>query len=202
MTLPLRIVDALDLGDLHRSLLMPDTIVRDYQARKRRLPRFFYAVDSWAAALETRLAPHFAVWEFMTVDLYEPELLRRFPRYIPCAVSLLAAHLEVFRLEVGAPVHIAANGGYRSPSHGRSTVGSPHAWGTAANIYRIGDEYIDDRERIERYSSLAMALLPGARAKSYGPPPAFADDHLHIDIGYVKALPAEAPDEELPWETK
>ena len=105
MTLPLRIVDGLDLSALHRSLLMPDTIVRDYQARKRRLPRFFYAVDSWAAALETRLTPHFALWEFMTVDLYEPEPLRRFPRYVPCAVSMLAAHLEVFRLEVAAPVH-------------------------------------------------------------------------------------------------
>jgi hypothetical protein len=202
MTLPLRIVDAFDLSPLHRSLLMPDTIVRDYQARKRRLPRFFYAVDSWAAALETHLTPHFALWEFMTVDLFEAEPLRRFPRYVPCAVSMLAAHLEVFRLEVGAPVHIAANGGYRSPSHGRSSVGSPHAWAAAANIYRIGDEYLDDRERIERYSSLAAALLPGIRAKGYGPAPAFAADHLHIDIGYVRAIPAEAPDEELAWENK
>ena len=202
MTLPLRIVDGLDLSALHRSLLMPDTIVRDYQARKRRLPRFFYAVDSWAAALETRLTPHFALWEFMTVDLYEPEPLRRFPRYVPCAVSMLAAHLEVFRLEVAAPVHIAANGGYRSPSHGRSTLGSPHGWGTAVNIYRIGDEYVDDREKIDRYSSLATALLPVVRAKPYGPAPAFADDHLHIDIGYVRAIPAEAPDEELAWDPK
>jgi len=202
MTLPLRVVDALDLSSLHRSLLMPDTIVRDYQARKRRLPRFFYAVDSWPAALETRLTPHFALWEFMTVDLFEPEPLRRFPRYVPCAVSMLAAHLEIFRLRVSAPLHIAANGGYRSPSHGRSTVGSPHAWGTAANIYRIGDEYLDDRDKIEHYSSLATSLLPAVRAKRYGPPPAFADDHLHIDIGYITAVPAEAPDEEPAWEKK
>src|SRR5688572_15716573 len=200
MTLPLRIIDGFELDTLHKSLLMPDTIVRDSQARKRRLPRFFYAVDSWPLALETRLTPHFALWEFMAVDLYEPEPLRRFPRYIPCAVSMLAAHLEVFRLQVGAPVHIAANGGYRSPSHGRSTVGSPHAWGTAANIYRIGEEYIDDREKIERYCSLATTLLPVVRAKGYGPPPAFTDDHLHMDIGCVRAIPDEAPDEGLPWE--
>src|SRR3954469_11194498 len=103
MTLPLRIVDALDLTAPHRSLLMPYAIVRDYRARKRRLPRFFYAVDSWASALQTRLTAHFALWEFMTVDLYEAEPLRRFPRYIPCAVSMLAAHLEVFRLQVGGP---------------------------------------------------------------------------------------------------
>jgi len=150
----------------------------------------------------TQLTPHFGLWEFIEVDLHEHEALRTYPRYVPCAVTALAAALEVLRLEIGQPMHIAANGGYRSPAHGRSTVGSPHAWGTAANIYRIGDEYIDDREKIEHYSSLAASLLPAARAKSYGPPPAFADDHLHIDIGYVKALPAEAPDEELPWETK
>jgi hypothetical protein len=196
MTLPLPIVDAFDLSDLHKSLLMPDRIVQDDHARQRRLPRFFYAVDSWAAALETRLTRHFALWEFMTVDLYEPEPLRRFPRYVPCAVSMLAAHLEVFRLQVGAPVHIAANGGYRSPSHGRSSIGSPHTWGTAANIYRIGDEYIDDREKIEQYSLVATALLPVVRAKSYGSGPAFTDDHLHIDIGYVTAIPLEARDEE------
>jgi hypothetical protein len=197
MTLPLRIVDAFELSPLYRSLLMPDTVVLDYQERKRRLPRFFYAVDSWTAALETRLTPHFALWEFMTVDLFEPEPIRQFPRYIPCGVAMLAAHLEVFRLEVGAPVHIAANGGYRSPAHGRSTAGSPHSWGTAANIYSIGSEYVDDREKIERYSSMARTLLPAVRTKGYGPAPAFADDHLHIDIGFVRALPAEAPFEEL-----
>src|SRR6185295_20253727 len=192
----LRIVDALTLDPICQSLLMPDQIVVDGAGRERRLPRFFYAVESWAAARETRLTPHFGLWEFMDVDLYEAEPLRRFPRYIPCAVSMLAAHLEVFRLEVGAPVHIAANGGYRSPSHGRSTIGSPHAWGTAVNIYRIGDQYVDDRDTIERYSSMAVGLLPVVRAKGYGPAPAFADDHLHLDIGYVRAVPAEAPDEE------
>jgi hypothetical protein len=202
MTLPLRIVDGLQLSASHQSLLMPDKIVRDFQSRKRRLPRFFYAVDSWPAAVDTRLTPHFALWEFMTVDLHEPEPLRRFPRYVPCAVSMLAAHLELFRLEVGVPVHIAANGGYRSPSHGRSTVGSAHSWATAANIYRIGDQYVDERETIERYASIATNLLPVIRVKPYGPAPAFADDHLHLDIGYVRAVPAEAPDEELAWETK
>jgi hypothetical protein len=202
MTLPLRIIDGFELDTLHKSLLMPDKIVRDAQARSRRLPRFFYAVDSWPLALETRLTPHFALWEFMAVDLYEPEPLRHFPRYIPCAVSMLAAHLEVLRLQVGAPLHIAANGGYRSPSHGRSTAGSPHAWGTAANVYRIGDDYLDERETIERYSSIAASLLPAVRVKAYGPAPAFADDHLHLDIGYVRAVPAEAPDEEPAWEAK
>ena len=114
MPLPLPIIDGLELGAPQRSLLMPGVIVRDSHARSRRLPRFFFAVESWALALETHLTPHFALWEFMDVDLYEPAPLRQFPRYVPCAVTALAAHLEVLRLQVGSPVHIAANGGSRT----------------------------------------------------------------------------------------
>jgi len=194
--LPLAVADGLDLDAPVRSLLMPGVRVRDSHARIRRLPRFFYVVESWNAALQTRLTPHFAIWEFMDVDLYEPAPLRRFPRYVPCAIATLAAHLEVLRGQLGASIHIAANGGYRSPSHGRSTPGSPHAWGTAANIYRIGDEYLDERDRIERYASLATALLPTLRARPYGPGPGCVDDHVHLDLGYVTAVPAEAPDED------
>jgi hypothetical protein len=196
-SLPLPVADGLHLEAPLRSLLMPGVLVRDSHARLRRLPRFFYAVDSWSVALQTRLTPHFGLWEFMDVDLYEPAPLRRFPRYVPCAIAVLAAHLEVLRSQIGAPVHIAANGGYRSPSHGRSTPGSPHAWGTAANIYRIGVEYLDERDRIERYSSLATGLLPAVRARPYGPGPGCVDDHVHLDLGYVTAVPADAPDEEV-----
>jgi hypothetical protein len=194
--LPLPIVDGLDLDAPVRSLLMPGVLVRDSHARLRRLPRFFYAVESWSLALQTRLTPHFAFWEFMDVDLYEPAPLRRFPRYVPCGVTALAAYLEVLRDQFGAPVHIGANGGYRSPSHGKSTPGSPHAWGTAANIYRIGDEYLDEREKIERYVALATSLLPALRARPYGPGPGCVDDHVHLDIGYVTAVPADAPSED------
>src|SRR5688572_15634799 len=117
--LPLAIADGLELPAPYRSLLMPGVLVRDSHARTRRLPRFFYVIESWAVALQTQLTPHFAIWEFMDVDLYEPAPLRRFPRYIPCAVTALAAHLEILRERFGSAMHIAANGGYRSPSHGR-----------------------------------------------------------------------------------
>lgn len=200
--LALPVVDGLELGAPHRALLMPGAIVRDAHGRARRLPRFFFAVESWSMALGTRLTTHFALWEFMDVDLYEPVPLRRFPRYIPCAVSVLAAHLEVFRTEVGTAVHIAANGGYRSPSHGRSAPGSTHSWGTAANIYRIGAEYLDDREKIERYSSIATGLLPAMRATTYGHDAGSADDHAHLDIGYVTSVPTDTPDEEQGWEAR
>jgi hypothetical protein len=196
--LQLPVVDAFDLDAPIRSLLMPGVVVRDTDARLRRLPRFFYAVESWSVALETRLTPHFALWEFMDVDLYEPALLRRFPRYVPCGVTTLAACLEVLRNEVGVPVHIGANGGYRSPSHGKSTPGSPHAWGAAANIYRIGDQYLDEQEHIERYATLATALLPALRAQPYGPGPGCVDDHMHLDLGYVTIVPADAPSEDGP----
>jgi hypothetical protein len=179
-----------------RSPLMPGAVVRDSHARLRRLPRFFYAVESWQTALDTRLTPHFALWEFMDVDLYEPAPLRRFPRYVPCAVTLLAAALQVVRDHVGAPMHVAANGGYRSPSHGKSARGSPHAWGVAANIYRIGDEYLDDRDRIERFASVATSLLAAVRACPYGSGAGCVDDHVHLDLGFVTLVPADAPGED------
>jgi hypothetical protein len=193
--LSLPIVDAIELVAPYRSLLMPAALVRDTHARARRLPRFFYAVESWALALETKLTPHFSLWEFMDVDLFEPAPLRRFPRHIPCAVTSLAAHLQVLRNHIGAPIHIAANGGYRSPSHGRSTPGSPHAWATAANIYRIGDDYLDTRDTIEKYATVATGILPALRARPFGPGPGCVDDHVHLDLGYVTAVPAEAPSE-------
>ena len=86
------------------------------------------------------LTPNFGLWEFIDVDVREAEPLRRFPRYVPCAVTLLARALERFRDHVGTFVHVAANGGYRSPAHALTAHASPHCWGTAANIYRIGDD--------------------------------------------------------------
>jgi hypothetical protein len=192
---PLPVVDGLELDAPIRSLLMPGIAVRDSHARLRRLPRFFYAVESWNVALETQVTPHFAIWEFMDVDVFEPAPLRRFPRYIPCAVTALAAHLEVLREHVGAPIHVSANGGYRSPSHAKSISGSPHCWGTAANIYRIGDLYLEDRDNIEKYAAMAVGLLPALRARPYGSGPGCVDDHVHLDLGYLTAVPAEAPGE-------
>jgi hypothetical protein len=154
-----------------------------------RLPRFFYAVESSAVAVNTQLTPNFALWEFIEVDLREPALLRAYPRYVPCAVALLATALEVLRLHAGAPVRIAANGGYRSPAHAASLSGSPHSWATAVNVYRIGNDYLDSEERIARYSDLACRALAGCWARPFGRESGFADDHLHLDFGYVTVVP-------------
>lgn len=187
--LPLAVVDGRALGEEYRALLRPGDEVTCADGAARQLPRYFYQVDSWAQALELRLTANFSLWEFIDVDLYEPDLLRQYPRYVPCAVTALAAHLEVLRSEVSTTVHISANGGYRSPAHRRSSAGSPHAWATAANVYRIGGDYMDTRDRIERINALAARVLPGAFTRPFGPHAREVDDHVHLDLGYVVANP-------------
>ena len=184
-----RVVDGLELPDRHRTLLRPAETMRGRDGEAHRLPRFFFEVASWQMALDTQLTPHFALWEFMDVDLHEKERLRFFPRYVPCAVTVLAAALETLRTEVGAMVRISANGGYRSPTHDGSGSGSAHCWGTAANIYRIGADLLDTQDRIERAASTVRRLLPFAWVRPYGHDIGYADDHLHLDIGYVTRVP-------------
>jgi hypothetical protein len=188
----LPLVDGLELPETYRRLLRPGELMRDRHGDVHRLPRFFYAVESSAVAVDTRLTPHFSLWEFMEVDLHESPLLRAYPRYVPCAVTMLAMALEVFRTEVGAPVRIAANGAYRSPAHGGSASGSPHCWATAANIYSIGSEYVDSAERISRYAEIASRTLAGCWTGQNGSKTGEADDHLHIDLGYVTVVPRAA----------
>lgn len=185
----LRVVDGLDLSAGHRALLRPGEIVATANGEFHRLPRFFVEIPSWSAAMGTQLTHNFGLWEFVEVDLYESELLRSYPRYIPCAVTLLATALEAIRGEIGAPIRIAANGGYRSPSHARTSPGSTHGWATAANIYRVGTEYVDSEERISRYAALAARAVAGCWTRPFGAGPGLADDHLHVDVGYVTAVP-------------
>jgi hypothetical protein len=194
--LPLRIVDGLRLPEVYRQALKPGALIVDDEGRGRRLPRFFYQVDSWLTARELRLAPNFNLHEFLQNDLREAEVLHGFPRYVPCAVVLLAAQLSLFRDRVGTRVRIAANGGYRSPSHERSRAASTHCWGTAANIYQIGDELLDNQESIEKHAAAAREALPYAWVRGWGHGPGFTDDHLHLDLGYVTVVPREAAGEE------
>jgi hypothetical protein len=194
--LPLAVVDARSLGPELRRVLRPGELLADREGRLRRLPSFFFEVPSWQTARETYLSPHFALWEFISVDVREAEAQRGFPRYVPCAVTLLAAHLEVFRERVKTYVRIAANGGYRTPAHVLSTHASAHCWGTAANVYRVGDEYVDDQEKVDRFGAIATRALPALWARPYGHGVGFADDHLHLDIGYVTLVPRDAPGED------
>lgn len=193
--LPLRLVDGLDLDSEFRTVLRPGETCHDRDGRARTLPRSFYEVDSWNTALELPVTRHFMLWEFLTVDVREARAQRSFPRYVPCAVTILAAHLELFRLAVDTYVHIAANGGYRSPTHALSRHASPHCWGVAANIYRIGADLLDTKERIERWSKVARDTMPAVWVRPYGHEDGQADDHLHVDLGWVSALPRGAGSE-------
>jgi hypothetical protein len=193
--LDLPLMDGLAMAQSVRALLTPGLMIRGRDGESHRLPRFFYQVDSPSAAKDMQLTPHFALSEFMEVDLHEALPLRGFPRYVPCGVTALASALQVFRNEIGAPIRIAANGGYRSPSHARSSRGSPHSWATAANIYRIGSDWLDSADRIERYAAIARRVLPFAWIRPFGHDVGFADDHLHIEVGYLTAVPRGAAEE-------
>ena len=188
----LRPIDGLHLSGEYRTLLRPGEAGSDSSETVHYLPRFLYEIGSWQDAHEIRLAPHFTLAELMLVDCREAELLlRQFPHYVPCALILLATFLEDFRREVDAPVFISANGGYRSPAHQIGGAKSIHAWGTAANIYRIGDTYLNDAKSIERYGAIASSLGRAVLVRPFGPGAGETDDHLHLDLGFVSLTPRE-----------
>ena len=190
---PLQIVDGLRLDKALRDALMPGRIVLDDAGHERRLPRYFYEIPTWEAAMELQLSPSFALWEFIQTDVREAAPLRAFPRYVPCAITMLALCLERFREAAGTFVYVAANGGYRSPRHALGGMATPHNWAMAVDIYRIGDLYLDNREAIERFGGIARDELPGAWTRPFGYQKGQTDDHLHIDFGFVISVPRSAP---------
>jgi hypothetical protein len=188
----LRAVDGLNLPDGYRALLRPGEAESDAQGNVHHLPRFFYEIGSWQEAHEIRLAPHFTLAELMLVDCREAKLLlSQFPHYVPCAVVFLARFLEDFRREVDAPVFISANGGYRSPAHQIGGGKSIHAWGTAANVYRVGDSFLSDARSIEKYRAIAASLSPAVFVRPFGSERGQTNDHLHIDLGFASLTPRE-----------
>lgn len=200
--LPLPVVDGLRLDKALRDVLLPDRHIHDESGAMRRLPRYFFEIASWEHAMSVRLSPNFGLWEFIQTDVREAAALRAFPRYVPCAITLLALCLERFREATGTFVHVAANGGYRSPRHAINTNATPHCWGSAANIYRIGDTYLDDREAIERYAALARQSMPGVWTRPFGAARGETDDQLHLDFGYVLSIPRDAPMEHLGFDAE
>jgi hypothetical protein len=188
----LRPIDGLRLAEEYRALLRPDESEAGANGTVHRLPRFFYEIGSWEEAHEIRLTPHFTLAELMLVDCREARpLLSQFPHYVPCAILLLARFLEDFRREVDTPVFISANGGYRSPAHQIGGAQSIHAWGTAANIHRIGDTFLSDAKSIGKYRAIATSLGPAVFVRPFGREKGQSSDHLHIDLGYARLTPRE-----------
>ena len=201
----LKVVDAFDLDDELRALLRPGEMVRDAQGRRHRLPRYFYEIAAHDDAMSLPLTPHFGMNEFILVDLKEAQRLQEFPRYVPCAVRLLAFFLEQFRTTAGASVHIAVNGGYRSPGHKMSINATAHMWGTAADIYRIGAAIIKSKEQIDKYNDIAEELSDDVCVMRYGHETGSSvDDHVHLDLGYVTVVPSEISEDrmEMPQENR
>lgn len=194
----LKVVDAFDLDDELRSILKPADLVRDAEGRRHRLPRYFYEVPSHEVAVATRLTAHFGLNEFLLTDIKEATRLNQFPRYIPCAVRILAFYLEQFRLNIGSSVHIAVNGGYRSPSHKLALNATPHMWGTAADIYKIGSTILKTQDSIERYNDAAEDISDEIRVLPYGHAIGkAADDHMHFDLGYITLVPRAISEDRL-----
>jgi hypothetical protein len=184
----LRPVDGLTLSPEYRAALHPGEAVTDENGKVHHFPRFFFEVPSWEEAHSLRVAAHFALSELITVDSREADLLlRTFPHYVPCAILALARYLEDLRREVDAPVFISANGGYRSPAHRSNKIPCLHSWGTAADIYRIGDTYLDDEKSITRYGNIAASLGAEVFVRPYEP----GDDHLQVDLGFLTLVPRE-----------
>src|SRR3954465_7048668 len=188
----LRPIDGLRLAGGHRALLRPEEGAADAPGTVHHLPRFFFEIGSWEEAHRMRLGPHFTLAELMLVDCREAKLLLgQFPHYVPCAIVLLARFLEAFRREVDAPVFISANGGYRSPAHQIGGAKSIHAWGTAANIYRVGDTFLSDAKSIEKYRAIALSLGPAVFVRPFGREYGKTDDPLRLDLGYASLTPRE-----------
>lgn len=194
----LKVVDAFDLDDELRSALKPGEMIRDAQGRRHRLPRYFYEIPSHEVAMTTKLTSHFGLNEFILTDLKEASRLQKYPRYVPCAVRILAFYLEQFRSAAGASVHIAVNGGYRSPSHKLSTNATAHMWGTAADIFRIGTTILKTREMIEKYNEIAEDITDEVYVLPYGHVTGRnADDHVHLDLGYLTLVPREISEDRM-----
>jgi hypothetical protein len=188
----LRPIDGIHLAQEYRGLLRPGESEGGSDGTVHHLPRFFYQIGSWEEARAIRVAPHFTLAELMLVDCREAKLLlSQFPHYVPCAILLLALFLEDFRREVDAPVFISANGGYRSPAHQIGGARSIHAWGTAANIYRVGDTFLSDAKSIGKYRAVAASLSPAVLVRAFGREEGQTSDHLHIDLGYATVTPRE-----------
>jgi hypothetical protein len=138
--------------------------------------------------------PHFMAWELIGVDVREAPLLRRVPAVRSMRSTAAGAALELFRMEVGTYVHVAANGGYRSPGHALNHHASRHCWGTAANIYRVGDTFCTSGTRL-RSTRPSRGVCPGVVDPAVRHADGEVDDHLHLDLGYTTFDPLQSDED-------
>ncbi len=170
-----------------RSLLRPGEMVRD-AAGTAASPSALLLRSSLATRRRRRssLTPHFASTSSSSSTSRRRSRLQDYPRYVPCAVRILAFYLERFREAFGASLHIAVNGGYRSPAHKLYAPASlAHVGNRRPTSTAIGTSILNDQEsdraatgKRPRRSADELNVLP------YGHDVGKADDHLHFDLGY------------------
>ena len=80
---------------------------------------------------------------------------------------------------------------FQSPAGGATSI---HAWGTAANIYRVGDTFLNDVRSIGKYGAIAASLSPAVFVRPFGLERGQTNDHLHIDLGFASLTPRECSD--------
>ena len=189
LNIPLKIIDGTELPERYREVLRPGEVLTDTSGTAYTLPRYFYEIDSEDTANSVKLAQHFYVREFIQTDFKEDRLLQAYPKYIPLAIAYTASLLELFRKKVSSIVRIAANGGYRSPRHQTNNGITPHSWGTAVNIYKIGSNFVDSESSMEKYHQIVHEVLPGVWVRPYGKTPGHVYDQIHLDLGYTTVFP-------------
>jgi hypothetical protein len=59
----------------------------------------------------------------------------------------------------------------------------------------VGEGWLDTPAAIERVAAAATRLVPALWARPYGDSAGFADDHLHLDLGFATLVPRAAPGE-------
>ena len=147
----------------------PAASLSDAQGQAHQLPRYFYEIPSWdvadgAAALGALRAvgvhPHRRARSRAAAHVSALRAVRDHAAWRSASSS--------FAARCGTYVHIAANGGYRSPAHALTVHATPHAWGTAVNIYRVGDTMLDEREALEHYAGVAYKSMPGVYVRPFG----------------------------------
>ena len=111
---------------------------------------------------------HFTVSEFIHTDVREAARAPGLPAVHPVrngsarvrarAVPRSGRHLRLHRRQRRVLLASARGTG----------AASPHCWGTAANIYRIGDTYLDTPETIRRFAALAREVIPTVWTRPLG----------------------------------
>jgi hypothetical protein len=76
-------------------------------------------------------------------------------------------------------------------------MAATHMWGTAADLYRVGTVVLRDRASIETYNRVIEDLTDDLYVMPYGHEIGEADDHIHLDLGYVTVVPREISEDRL-----